>query len=291
MMNYVPDDNTRILSLQAGQTDVATLVPYAQISTVDHGNSTRVQIEPLFRWDGIWLNHAHKPIGDKKVRQALNYATDKEALVSRLLFNQAQVSNHMMPKHRYWSASIKPYPYDIDKAKALIAGSSVPKGFSANLVVPTGDTVTQQIAQVVKSSWAQIGVNVTIQDLDAGTAATNWANGNYTIGTNWYVTSDCSAPDEPAGIEFDYGAPGGFKSAFTSYKSAKASSLVRLAARSGSETKRAQLFRELQQVVMDDAYGVSLFFSPARTGLRSNVQGFHTYRTGWWALEQVWLSK
>jgi hypothetical protein len=42
---------------------------------------------------------------------------------------------------------------------------------------------------------------------------------------------------------------------------------------------------------MDDAYGVSLFFSPARTGLRGNVNGFHTYRTGWWALEDVWLKK
>ncbi len=291
MMSYVPDDNTRILNLQAGQTDVATLIPYAQISTVDHGSSTRVQIDPLFRWDGIWLNEAHKPVGDKKVRQALNYATDKEALVQRLLFNQAEVANHMMPKHRYWRADVKPYPYDLDKAKQLIAASSVPHGFSTNLVVPTGDTVTQQIAQVVKQSWAQIGVDVTIQDLDAGTAATNWVNGSYTIGTNWYVTSDCSAPDEPAGIEFDYGAPGGFKSAFTDYKSAKASSLIHEASQSGDEKLRAKLFGELQQLVMDDAYGVSLFFSPARTGLRSNVQGFHTYRTGWWALEEVWLSK
>jgi peptide/nickel transport system substrate-binding protein len=290
MMDYVPEDNTRILNLQANESDVATLIPYAQIATVDHGQSTRVQIEPLFRWDGIWLNEAHAPIGDKRVRQALNYATDKETLVQRLLFDNAEVANHMMPKHRYWRPTIKPYPYDIQKAKALIAASSVPHGFSTNLVVPTGDTVTQQIAQVVKQSWSEIGVNVTIQDLDAGTAATNWANGDYTIGTNWYVTSDCSAPDEPAGIEFDYGAPGGFKSAFANYKSAKASTLIHEASRSGSNTERAELFGELQQLVMDDAYGVSLFFSPARTGLRSTVQNFHTYRTGWWALEETWLS-
>ena len=69
----------------------------------------RVQIEPLFRWDGIWLNHARKPIGDRKVRQALNYATDKQALVDHVLFGQAQVANHMMPKHRYWRADVKPF--------------------------------------------------------------------------------------------------------------------------------------------------------------------------------------
>jgi peptide/nickel transport system substrate-binding protein len=290
MMKYVPDDNTRILKLQAGEVDAATLIPYSQISALNRGK-TRVQIEPLFRWDGIWLNHAKKPINDKKVRQALNYATDKQSLVDRVLFGQAQVANHMMPKHRYWTAAVKPYPYDIAKAKKLIEQSSVPKGFSVNVVVPTGDTITSQVAQVIKQSWAQIGVNVTIQNLDAGTAATNWVNGDFTVGTNWYVTSDVTAPDEPAGIEFDYGAPGGFHSAFANYKSAKASSLIHQAARSHDEKLRTSLFQELQQVVMDDAYGVSLFFSPARTGLTSKVHGFRTVRTGWWALEEVWLKK
>src|SRR5207237_116779 len=125
--------------------------------------------------------------------------------------------------------------------------------------------------------------------LDAGTAATRWANSDFTVGSNWYVTSDVTAPDEPAGIEFDYSAPGGFHSAFANYKSAKASALIHEAARSHSEPQRAKLFGELQQLVMDDAYGVALFFSPARTGLRSNVHNFKTRRTGWWALEEVWL--
>lgn len=290
MMFYVPDDNTRILKLQAGEVDVATLIPYSQIQGVGRGK-THVQIEPLFRWDGIWLNHAKKPLGDKKVRQALNYATDKKALVDRVLFGKAEVANHMMPKHRYWKSSIKPYPYDLDRAKKLIAASSVPKGFSANVVVPTGDTIVSQVAQVIKQSWAQIGVNVTIQNLDAGTAATNWVNGDFTIGTNWYVTSDVTAPDEPAGIEFDYGAPGGFHSAFANYKSAKASQLIHEAARSHDEKVRARLFGQLQRVVMDDAYGVALFFSPARTGLRNNVKNFRTLRTGWWRLEEAWLQK
>jgi peptide/nickel transport system substrate-binding protein len=289
-MDYVPDDNTRILKLQAGEIDVATLIPYTQIAQLDKGD-THVQIEPLFRWDGIWLNHAKKPLDDKNVRQALNYATDKEGLVKHVLAGQAEVANHMMPKHRYWRSSVKPYPYDIDKAKQLMAKSSVPKGFSANVVVPSGDTIVSQVAQVIKQSWAELGIKVTIQNLDAGTAATNWVNGDFTIGTNWYVTSDVTAPDEPAGIEFDYAAPGGFHSAFANYKSPRATKLIRRAAVSHDEKQRAQLFAQLQQLVMDDAYGVALFFSPARTGLRSHVKNFHTLRTGWWRLEDVTLAK
>ena len=157
--------------------------------------------------------------------------------------------------------------------------------------MPSGDTIVAQVAQVIKQSWAQIGVNVTIQNLDAGTAATNWVNGDFTIGTNWYVTSDVTAPDEPAGIEFDYSAPGGFHSAFANYKSPEATKLIRQAAASHDEKLRARLFGQLQQLVMDDAYGVALFFSPARTGLTSHVKNFHTLRTGWWRLEDVSLEK
>ena len=168
--------------------------------------------------------------------------------MSRVLFGHAQVANDMMPKHRYWRKDVKAYPYNIAKAKQLIAQSSVPHGFSVNVVVPTGDTIVSQVAQVIKQSWAQIGVKVTIQNLDAGTAATNWVNGDFTIGTNWYVTSDVTAPDEPAGIEFDYGAPGGFHSAFANYKSPQASRLIHQAARSNNERRRAQLFGDLQQL-------------------------------------------
>jgi peptide/nickel transport system substrate-binding protein len=194
-----------------------------------------------------------------------------------------------MPKEKYWLASVKPYPYDLNKAKQLIAQSSAANGFTLPLVVPTGDVIIQQVAQVVKDSWSKIGVNVQIQNLDIGTAYTNFSKGNYTAGSNWYITSDVTAPDELAAIEFDYTAAGGFNSFYSFYRSAQASALIHRAAASTNEKTRAKLFGQLQRLVMHDAPLVALYFSPARTGLRSNVQNFHTVKTGWWRLEDVWL--
>ena len=76
-IDYVTDDNTRILKLQAGEVDVADAHPLHADRAAQQGRRPDVQIEPLFRCDGIWLNNAKKPLDDKKVRQALNYATDK----------------------------------------------------------------------------------------------------------------------------------------------------------------------------------------------------------------------
>jgi peptide/nickel transport system substrate-binding protein len=165
--------------------------------------------------------------------------------------------------------------------------TSAAGGFSIPLVVPTGDVITQQLAQIVKESWSQIGVTVQIQNADIGTAYTNFSNFNYTAGANWYITSDVTAPDELAAIQFDYSAPGGTKSFFTQYNSKKASQLIAQAANTQEESVREKAFGDLQQVVMDDAPMVALFFTPARAGVRSNVKGFKTVKTAWWPLENV----
>lgn len=290
MIPYVTDDNTRILKLQAGEADAAVNIPYAQIEQLDARDDVDVLIEPLFRFDGIWLNNAKAPLDDLKVRQALNYATDKESIIKNVLFGKAEVANHMMPKMRYWREDVQPYPFDLDKAKALIADSSAAGGVTLPLVVPTGDSIVAQVAQIVKETWAQIGINVEIEALDGGTAYTDFSQFNYTAGANWYITSDVTAPDELAAIQFDYDAVGGTKSFFTQYKSDQATALVKQAAEATDDTVRGKAFGDLQQLVMDDAPMVALYFTPARTGLRTNVHDFHTVKTAWWRIEDVSLA-
>lgn len=291
LIPYVTDDNTRILKLQAGEIDAAVNIPYAQIEQLDAGDKTDVQIEELYKFEGIWLNNAKEPLDDVKVRQALNYATDKEAIIQSVLFGNAEVANHMMPKMKYWRDDVEPYAYDIEKAKQLVAESKAPNGFSIPLVVPTGDSIVAQVAQIVKESWAQIGVTAEISNLDGGTAYTNFSNGNYTAGNNWYITSDVTAPDELAAIQFDYAATAGTKSFFTNYNSPEATKLVNDAASATDEDARGEAFGKLQEVVMRDAPMVALYFTKARTGLRTDVQDFKTVKTAWWRLEDVWLDR
>jgi peptide/nickel transport system substrate-binding protein len=285
---YVTDDNTRILRVQGGEVDAAVGIPYAQIDQLDGQDDIDVQIEELFRFDGMWLNHGKSPLDDVKVRQALNYATDKEAMLKSIFFDKVEVANHMMPKMKYWRDDVPAYEYDPERAKSLIAESKAADGFTIPIVIPTGDVIIQQIAQIVKESYAGIGVNVQITNLDIGTAYTNFSGFNYTAGANWYITSDVPGPDELAAIQFDFSAASGTKSFFTNYNSKKATELVQEAGRSDDAT-REQVFGELQQLVMDDAVLVALFFTPARAALRSNVKDFKTVKTAWWRLEDVWL--
>jgi peptide/nickel transport system substrate-binding protein len=238
----------------------------------------------------MWLNHAKAPLDDLKVRQALNHATDKEAMLKSIYFDKVEIANHMMPKMKYWRDDVEAYEYDPERAKSLIAESKVPDGFKLPIVTPTGDVIIQQLAQIIKESYADIGVDVQITNLDIGTAYTNFSGFNYIAGANWYITSDVPGPDELAAIQFDYSAASGTKSFFTNYNSEKATQLVNEAGR-GDDSTREQVLGDLQQLVMDDAVLVALFFTPARTALRSHVKDFKTVKTAWWRLEDVWLDR
>src|SRR6478609_9127884 len=94
--DFITNDNTRILNLQSGQADVAENIPFSQVDSLGKG-STKVEIAPLASIDAIWLNNNHKPFDDKLVRQALNYATDKNAINKVVYFNHAQVANAIYP--------------------------------------------------------------------------------------------------------------------------------------------------------------------------------------------------
>ena len=150
--DYITNDNTRILKLQSGEVDVAESIPFSQVDSLNKG-STRVEIAPLASIDGIWLNNKHKPFDDKLVRQALNYATDKNAINPRRLLRAcARWQTGSSRSSNTSDKSVKNYPYDIKKAKALLAKSSVPDGFDVTILIPSEDQTKAQMMAVVNSS-------------------------------------------------------------------------------------------------------------------------------------------
>ena len=206
------------------------------------------------------------PLDDVKVRQALNYATDKESMLKSIYFDKVEIANNMMPKMKYWREDVAPYEYDPEQAKSLMAQSKAADGFTLPIVIPTGDVITQQIAQILKESYSAIGVDVQITNLDIGTAYTNFSSFNYTAGANWY-TSRATCPHRMSWPRSSSTtAPRAERSPSSRTTTARrqpnwSRKPVALTTRRGSS-----LFGELQQLVMDDAVLVALFFHSGADG-------------------------
>ncbi len=292
VFEFVPDANTRVLKLRSGETDVAAAIPYNQVASLSGTEGIAIEVAKALSWQSIFLNTTKPPLGDIKVRQALNYATPKEQILKTVLYGNAQIANSMIPPLKYWDASVKAYPFEIEKAKKLMSESSAPKGFRLELLIPSGDPVEQQIAEVLKAEWAKIGVNVDIVQRELGALESGWFEGKGGMAATFEggtLSSDTLSDDEITGLTLNPAA--GLHSLGTYYNNPKVNKLLEEAGGTLSEEKRAKDFAEVQQIAMEDAPAVPLFFTKSVTGVRSNVKDFQTYPIGWWPLRQVWLAK
>ncbi len=288
-VEYVPDENTRMLRVESGEANIATEVPYAQIERIEALDGVHVQIEDVMAWDAIWFNSRKEPFGDPNVIRALNYATPKEAMLQSLMRGAGEVANHVIAKVKYWDSAVEPYPYDLEKAKAALAASSVPDGFEFSCLIVAGDQFELQQAQILQSEWAKIGVKLNIDAVDTGTIWTRWGSGDescFTF-TGAGLSSDALSDDNLAVVFFNFN--GGIESFWTGWNNAKAIELVTKAGGTIDEAVRTETFQELQRLVMDEFPAVPLFFIKARTAVADDVHGFKTLPVKWWNLEDVWL--
>jgi peptide/nickel transport system substrate-binding protein len=288
---FVPDANTRTLQLRSGQADVADAIPYNQVSALKAASGIDVEVSDSLKWDSVFLDLNTKPLDEEKVRQALAYATPTQQILETVLFGNGQVSNSQIPRVEYWDESVTPYPYDIDKAKELLAQTSVPDGFDIQLQIASGDAVEKQMAEIIQDSWGQIGVKVEIVPRDFGTMFSDWLSGKGGGAATFpgdALSSDTLADDEIADLMYD--PKSGLNALGTHYDNPEVTALLAKAKGTLDPDERAAAFAEIQKIGQRDVPSVPLFFTKNIVGYRDNVQDFQTYPIGWWPLREVWLA-
>jgi peptide/nickel transport system substrate-binding protein len=285
-LKVVQDDNARVLQVQTGEADIALNVPYAQVEALKSVPGVKVAVDTLYGTAAIPLNQRTVPqFADKKVRQAMAYAIDRQALVDAVLLGQGEVAKSPFygPSILYWTGDYE-IPFDLEKAKQLMAESSAPDGFAAELTIPSGDTLAQQTAVILKDQLAQLNIDITITPVEAGTWWEMWSGGTYQmlykLGTN-----DVIDPAENMPFDFWSKEEGGSDAAFTGFYNARIVELSKQAEGEFDPAKRAELYRELQQIAMDEVPQLWLFHPSNRWATRDNIEGFSVFPTG---LHRFW---
>jgi peptide/nickel transport system substrate-binding protein len=230
------------------------------------------------------MNVTIKPLDDQKVRQALNYAVDKEAIIKAVYFNQAQFQNSPIPTGAYWDKTLPGYPFDLDKAKQLMAASSVPNGFTFKQTVDSGNTVHLELATILKDQWSKIGVTVEIDQLEKGLYNSQLRDGTSMA---WWGgwTNDMSDPTECANSKLR-GNNASFAS-FTHYNNDMVNNLIDEADKETDATKREALYKQIQKIVLDDAPQIYICYPPATAAWQTYVTGFNIESLDFYRFEYV----
>ncbi len=281
------DANTRMLKFQAGELDIATDVPFSQLESLKANANYQILTDGAARFDYIAMNNTRAPFDDKNLRQAINYAIDKDSIIKTVLFGYGKPANTMLPPMLYHADDLAGYPFDLTKAQDLVSKSSAKDGFKAELIISSGDPVGQQVAQLIKDQLTKIKGDVTIRLAEPGSATADIHALKYDWSKSYYTT-DIIDPDELA--TFGFVSTGGAQSVWTGYKNDKVDQLAVQGESETDPTKREQIYHQMQEMSTDDAPVIFLFYPTGRTALQKHVNNFHILPTGNYRMWEVWRS-
>lgn len=254
----ITDGNTRVAEMLSGGIDVLLEPPADDVATFAKNPAYKVVTTTGPHDWFVILNMKDGIFSDKRARQAVNYAVNKKAIVEDVLQNTAGIAAGPIPGAFKWAHNpdVKPYPYDPDKARALLKAAG-DKGKTLTFYVTSGgsgmlDPVPMGTA--IQADLAKVGLNVKIQTFEWNTFLSKvnaGLEGKADMAEMSWMTSD---PDTLPYLTLRTGAwpsKGGFNSGY--YSNPKVDALLEKARTSTSQDERAALYKQVDQIVHDDA--------------------------------------
>ena len=288
--DFATDDNARMLALESGRAQAADGVPFSEISGLKNNTSVYLQFTTVPYFQGLWLNHKRPQLADLKVRQALQYALDKQAINKTVYASTGTIPNSVLPKLRYDASpeQVQPYPYDVAKAKQLMAESGFPTGFKTTLQYPAGFAYYNRLALILQAAWQEIGVNVRLIQQDQGTTSQRFYQMDYDMTFPYaQFTSDVVVPDEY--ISFICDPDSGTNGFFTGWHDDAIWKTVQ-EFEVADEATRGTLWPQIQQAMMDATPVINVMNLPFVQAYQANVKNPYINALGANRLEETWLA-
>src|SRR3954451_14754629 len=163
----VPENGTRLAMLQAGEATFITPVPPEMIKLIEKNPDITVFNQPSLQSLFVDMNNQKKPFNDIRVRTAMNLAVDKKAYIKVVYNGYAdELDSPMAPGLAFYDKQA-PWPYDVAKAKALLAEAGYPNGFDVTVTGGT-NTLARRTMEFLQQQLAVVGVRVVLESLEAG---------------------------------------------------------------------------------------------------------------------------
>ena len=253
------DPMTRVAELMAGGIDIVTELSPDNVALLrgDPRFTVHEQTGPHL-WFLI-LNTRSGPLRDRRVRQAVNYAIDKQALVRHVLQDTASVAAGPVPRAFDWAYDdrLEPYPHDRERARKLLDEAGVTPGTVLRLLVPSsgsGMLAPVQMAAAIQGNLAEVGLAVEIETYEWNTFLAKVNRGLEAQGDMAQMAWMTNDPDTLPYLALRSAATpeqGGFNSGY--YENPRVDALIEAARTTTDRERRAALYRELQRVVHADA--------------------------------------
>jgi ABC-type transport system substrate-binding protein len=175
----VPEPSTRIVELQAGKADIINKVPPELVEGISKGGVEVVRRRSLYI-QTIKVNCVKPPFNDMRVRQAFNYAVNKEDIIKYVLRGAGYIqTGPLSPDIPGHNPNLKPYPHDPAKAKELLAAAGYPNGVDIEIVSPVGRYFKDKaVVEAISFQVKKAGFNMKVLPMESGMFVKNYKKGH-----------------------------------------------------------------------------------------------------------------
>ncbi len=263
IFQVVPEATTRESLLLSGQVDMIILPPASDIPALEANPAVEVVFGPSNRTIFIVINTTKPGLDDPRVRQALNYAVDKQAIVDGILFGAADVMDAPMAESLFGYESMGTYEYDPDRARELLAEAGIEPGeLVLDFMAPTGRYVQDfPAAQAIANYLSDVGVTANVRTMDwptyVGTMTQPVDENETNLHLLGWAPAFMDASQQMLQFQQSQHPPAGLATSF--YTNPEAEELIAQANATVDEAQRADLYAQASRVIWDDAPWIFLW--------------------------------
>lgn len=280
VFHVVPEATTRESLLLAGQVDLIILPPVSDIPALNANPAVEVVYGPSDRTIFIVINTTKPKLDDVRVRQALNYAVDKEAIVDGILFGAADVMDAPMADSLFGYRSIGEYEYDPDRARELLAEAGVAPGdLVLDFMSPTGRYVQDfPASQAIANYLADVGITANVRTMDwpsyVATMTKPAAENETQLHFLGWAPAYMDASQQFLQFMASQHPPAGLATSF--YTNPEAERLIAEGNSTSDDAARAELYAQASEIIWNDAPWIFLWvqrFPMVHSAKVTNITG------------------
>ncbi|MEO9384398.1 ABC transporter substrate-binding protein [Chromobacterium phragmitis] len=270
------DPSVRYQKLKAGECQITTYPRPTDIAAMKADPRMNVMSQAGFNLGYLAYNVKHKPLDKLEVREALDMAINKKAILQAVYQGAGQAATNPMPPTQWsYNKNLKDAPYDVAKAKALLAKAGYPNGFDISLwampVQRPYNPNAKLMAEMIQSDWAKIGVKAKITSYEWGEYLKRAKSGEHdSMLIGW--TGDNGDPDNWLGVLFGCDAMNGNNFSKFCYKPFE--DLIQKGKTTTNVAERTKLYMKAQEIVKQQVPMTTIAHSTVNQPMLKSVQGF-----------------
>ncbi|MFA0936424.1 ABC transporter substrate-binding protein [Pseudomonas tremae] len=273
----VTDASARMQKLKANECQVSVNPRPADLAKLKEDKSLQIIEKTGFNLGYISYNVRHEPLGKLEVRQALDMAVNKKAIINAVYQGAGQLAVNAMPPTQWsYDDSIKDAPYNPEKAKELLRAAGVKEGTELTLwampVQRPYNPNAKLMAEMLQADWSKVGIKVKIVSYEWGEYLKRTKNGEHDISLiGW--TGDNGDPDNWLGTLYSCAAIGGNN--YSMWCDEKYDHLVKAAVAVTDREQRTDLYKQAQRYLKEQVPITPIAHSTVNQPLRAEVRDFH----------------